>query len=48
MNKSNLVEIFYFVDEFCKEFKNNESGLIITASVDKKQGIGHLRCPIVK
>ena len=36
MNKSNLVEIFYFVDEFCKEFKNIESGHIISTTTHKK------------
>ncbi len=36
-NNANLVEIFYFADEFCKEFTETMRGHLIVGDTGKKR-----------
>jgi hypothetical protein len=45
---ANLVEIFYYVDEFCKEFEKTIGGTSCQKTRLKRDETGLLRCLTVK
>ncbi len=43
-----VVEIYYLVDEFCKEFEQARKGHLLTENLTKRAETENLRCQIVK